>query len=100
MNLQQEVNYVATVLRKEYLSVNNYSENAPYLLQVSDSQIVLNGKVISGKYQYTAEIQYDGKTYITNQEVLVKNNSPVMVKITLINGNDRYTLRTTLSRGM
>lgn len=100
VNLQQEVNYVATVLRKEYLSVNQYSETVRYTLQVSDSQIVLNGKVVSDQYQHIADIQYDGATYGTNDEVIVKDNSPVMIKITLINGNDRYTLRTTLSRGM
>jgi hypothetical protein len=100
VSLQQEANYIATRLRKEYLSKNEYNQTSTYNLTVYTDKIVLNGITISDKYEYSAEIQYKDVTYETNHEVIVNNKGSVMIRITLINGDDHYTLRTTLSRGV
>lgn len=100
VDLQQEANYIATILRKEYFSKNEYNSETTYRLTVYTDKIELNGTTISDKYNYTAEIKYAGAIYETNQEILVKSKAPVLVNIKIIHGNDSYTLRTTLSRGV
>ncbi len=100
VSLQQEANYIATLLRKEYLSKNEYNETTTYNLTVYADRIVLNGVTVSDKYDYSAEIQFKDGIYETNQEVIVNSMASVMIKLTIINGNDSYTLRTTLSRGV
>lgn len=100
VDLQQEANYIATKLRNEYFSKNEYDATTTYQLTVYTDKIVLNGTTISDKYDYTAEIGYDNNIYVTNQEVIVNSKAPVMINIKLIYGNDSYTLRTTLSKGV
>ncbi len=99
VSIQQEANYVATKLRKEYLSKNEYNESVNYTISVSNNQIVLNGIVISDKFQYQSKITYENKEYL-NEEVAIYNKKPVMIQITFFSGNKSYTLRTMLSRGV
>ncbi|NMD70533.1 prepilin-type N-terminal cleavage/methylation domain-containing protein [Bacillus sp. DNRA2] len=100
VDLQQEANYIATILRKEYFSKNEYNSGTTYQLTIYTDKIELNGTTVSDKYNYNAEIQYDNETYETNEAIIVKNKAPVMINIKIIHGNDSYTLRTTLSRGV
>lgn len=93
--LQQEANYVVTALRKAHLNDNQYT------ISISDSEIVLNGTVISDEFHYNAIIYYNNLKYINPiQNLSIQSNYPVMLEITFTNNGSSYTLRTTLSRGV
>lgn len=96
VSIQQEANYVATKLRTDYLNFGNGQE---YKILVSDHQIELNEIVISNKFQYKVTIDQDD---YTNEEFTLTNfpPPPVDIEIEFSDGEETFTIRTTLSRGV
>lgn len=97
--LQQEANIVATQLRNEYLK---YDSDDEYSLSVENNQIVLNGNVISNRFQYKLnKLTIDGIEN-PNQTFSFTSFPPptVQIEMEFFSGNSTYTLRTTLSRGV
>ena len=110
VSLQQEANFVATALRTHHL------EKQQYNLKIDDTQIQLDGKIISDFYEYEATVKYDGiveenteagesvevvlEEYNNPIDLTVDTNKQVTLIITFTHGSISYTLRTTLSRGV
>ncbi|WP_066257945.1 type II secretion system protein [Neobacillus drentensis] len=90
--LQQEANYVSTVLRKTH-------QNKPeYTIEITNSEIKIDGIKISDKYNYVAYIKYNKIPYINGQKI--NSSYPVEIEIKFSKDGNDYTLRTTLSRGV
>ncbi|WML25422.1 prepilin-type N-terminal cleavage/methylation domain-containing protein [Neobacillus sp. OS1-33] len=90
--LQQEANYVSTVLRKTH-------QNKPeYTIEITTSEIKIDGITISDKFNYVANIKYNKNPYINGQKI--NSSYPVEIEIKFSKDGNDYTLRTTLSRGV
>lgn len=91
--LQQEAQIIAETLRNTHLM--SYS----YKLNVDEDKVVLDNKVLSGRFNYQAEITHQEKLYGNSEEILVNTRKPVSIKLVISSGDKSYTLRTTLARG-
>jgi prepilin-type N-terminal cleavage/methylation domain-containing protein len=92
--LQQEANYVATLLRNTHLNKHEYT------LRIDNDKIILDSQTISDKYNYTAKINYQNTNYVNNQTISITNSTPVIIELTFSKDGTTHTLRTTLSRGV